>query len=100
MNSKLTVALAIAAGFVGGIASQRFMPPTVYAQAPTVAKEIRAQSFVIVDEKGVPRGAFGIDKKHRPTIEITDSKGHASWSEFQGGFVLCGRCKPSLVPPQ
>jgi hypothetical protein len=39
------------------------MPVTAYAQSPATAPaEIRAQKFIVVDENGVPRGAFGMDK--------------------------------------
>ena len=77
MSTKTTIFLAIAAGFLGGIASQHISPPMVHAQAqPLIPKEIRAESFVIVDENGIPRGAFGIDKKGFPTVEATDAKGH------------------------
>lgn len=47
-----------------------------------------------------PVELFGISKKHGPMVEITDTKGRARWSEFQGDRILCGHCKPDLVPPR
>jgi hypothetical protein len=104
MSNKTTITLALTAGFIGGIASQRIMPKAVYAQTQTPALEIRAQSFVVVDQKGVPRGAFGIDRQNGwPTVEITDPKGHAYWARFFGTFTPFHRVqngRPILVPQQ
>src|ERR1700722_3080145 len=90
MNSKFTIAMALAAGFIGGLASGYFGPSPVYAQAPALPQEIRAQRFVLVDEAGVARGAFGIGTDGAPEFEIADSKGHVSacgfkpWSHVHG----------------
>jgi hypothetical protein len=60
MSHKTTIALALAAGFIGGIVSQRIMPAPVLAQEQTpVPREIRAHQFVLVDDTGVDRGIFG-----------------------------------------
>ena len=77
MSNKTTIVLALAAGFLGGIVSQHIAPPPVYAQAqPAVPREIRAESFVIVDTNGVPRGAFAVNGKNgRPMIETRDRNG-------------------------
>jgi len=99
MNTKTTISLAIAAGFLGGIASQSISPIMAHAQAqPPIPKEIRAESFVIVDENGLPRGAFGIDKKGFPMVEATDAKGHVYWIRWGESFF--GKGKPSLAPLQ
>lgn len=92
MNTRTTVALALAAGFLGGIASQYIMPAPVWAQAQTsVPREIRAHTFVLVDEAGVSRGVFGFDKNRRPTIELMDVQGH-TWGftkvPFRHGEML------------
>jgi hypothetical protein len=100
MDTKATVVLAFAAGLTGGIVSQRIINTPVYAQEPTPAtKEIRAEKFVLVDDNGFPRGAFGIGTKDGwPTLEVIDKKGHL-WRarlddpSFGGG-------KPSVVPPK
>jgi hypothetical protein len=96
MCTKVTLTLAVVAGFLGGIVSQHIALTPVFAQASTPAtKEIRAEKFVIVDENGLPRGAFGIDKKHGwPTVEITDAKGHPYGARFLRND------KPTVVPQQ
>ena len=75
MNTKITIAIGLVAGFVGGAIFHYIrspLPVQAQAQAPT---EIRAQKFVIVDEHGLPRGAFGINPKDGwPIIEMTGEK--------------------------
>jgi hypothetical protein len=82
MSTKTTFALALAAGFLGGIISQHITPPRVFAQSPSPApKEIRAESFVIVDANGKPRGAFGISEKWGPAVRnhrFQGSRHHSS----------------------
>ncbi len=39
MNTKLIVILALAAGFLGGLASRYAVPAPVYAQAPALPQE-------------------------------------------------------------
>jgi hypothetical protein len=87
MSTKTTVVLALAAGFAGGVVSQRIVPAPPYAQAPTpMPKEVRVEEFVIVNENGLPRGAFGIDKKDGwPTIEIIDAKRHLNRTRWGDG---------------
>jgi hypothetical protein len=78
MNTRATVVLAFAAGLTGGIVSQRIINTPIYAQVPTpTTREIRAEKFVLVDDNGLPRGAFGIGTKDGwPTLEVTDKKGY------------------------
>jgi len=76
MSTKTTVVLALAAGFVGGIISQRIVPATVSAQQQaSVSPEIRAHKFLLTDEAGVSRGVFGFDKYQCPNLEVMDAKG-------------------------
>jgi hypothetical protein len=75
MSNKFTVLLAATAGLAGGFLSRYLLPSPVYAQPPTVQQEVRAQKFVLVDEGGVPRGAFGIETDGTVQIEVTDQKG-------------------------
>jgi hypothetical protein len=76
MSTRTTLILAIAAGFAGGIISQRIALTPVFAQAPVApAAEIRAQKFVLVDENGKARGVFGLETNGSPFVEITDAKG-------------------------
>jgi hypothetical protein len=83
MNTKTTVAIALAAGFIGGMASPRLVPAPVWAQEQvSVRQEIRAHKFVLVDEAGVSRGVLGFDKYQRPSIEMMDVKGN-TWG-FRG----------------
>jgi hypothetical protein len=75
MSNKFTVLFAVIAGFAGGFLSRYASPSSVHAQAPTVQQEVRAQKFVLVDERGGSRGAFGIETDGTVQIEITDNKG-------------------------
>src|SRR5579863_8560799 len=90
MTTKPTLALALAAGFIGGIASQYVMPAPVWAQA-SIPRDIRAHKFVLVDEAGVSRGVFGFDQYQRPSIELMDTQGH-TWGftkiPFRHGEML------------
>jgi hypothetical protein len=93
--------MAVAAGFFGGIVSQHLALLAVFAQTSTpVAKEIRAEKFVIVDENGLPRGAFGINPKDGwPTIEYTGEKGQLRYVKwYPAGWT--GKGKSSVVPQQ
>ncbi len=101
MSTKSTVVFAFAAGLAGGIVSQRIFVSPVYAQAPTSApSEIRAERFVIVDDNGLPRGAFGFSTKDDwPILEITDKKGHA-WQARLQSSAFFGNAKPFVVPPK
>ncbi len=74
MNRKqyaLIVTLALIAGLIGGIISTRFI---------WHLKEIRAESFTIVDKWGKNRGHFGfIDEweyHNFPVMELRDSDGN------------------------
>jgi hypothetical protein len=82
MSTKFTITLALAAGFIGGLASRYLRPAQVYAQAPASPQDIRAQKFVLVDENGVARGVFGFEASGAPAIEIIDSKGEVFATEF------------------
>ena len=75
MSNKFTVFLAATAGFAGGFLSRYASPSPAYAQAPTVQQEVRARKFVLVDENGSTRGAFGIETDGTVQIEVTDDKG-------------------------
>ena len=83
MNIRFTIALAVAARFLGGLAARCFKSAPGHAQAQAVLPEIRAHKFILVDEVGVPRGVFGIEENGTPLIEIEDSKGHVFASPYQ-----------------
>jgi hypothetical protein len=98
MTNKTTVLLAMIAGFLGGVVSQHVGLVTAHAQN-SPPQEVRAARFVIVDETGAPRGAFGLDKKGVPTMEGTDNKGQLyTFRWFIGGFIH--KPKPSVIPAQ
>ncbi|SPE28700.1 hypothetical protein SBA3_1480018 [Candidatus Sulfopaludibacter sp. SbA3] len=76
MRTTLTIALALGAGYLGGLASHYGLPTSVYAQAPAApTAEIRAQKFVLVGANGVARGVFGIEANGAPVVEIVSDKG-------------------------
>jgi hypothetical protein len=59
MHRKLNLVFALAAGLLGGFLSRYITPMPVLAQMQTAApKEIQAQSFVVVDDKGNVVGTF------------------------------------------
>ena len=62
MNNKLSISLALAAGLVGGSFNRYLTPMAAFAQnqAP-VTKEIRAQSFTLVDASNRTVGTFTVD---------------------------------------
>jgi hypothetical protein len=81
MNRKVNFALALAAGLLGGALSRYLTPTTVLAQAQAPAsKEIRAQSFVLVNKQGIPLGRIGFDSDGVPNITLVDMDGRTIWS--------------------
>ena len=67
LNRTLALALAFAAGLLGGALSRGAVPTLVFAQAESTApKEIRAQRFTLVDEHGTMRGIFAIEPPALP----------------------------------
>src|SRR5215469_9665788 len=73
MSNRITIALALVAGFIGGVMSH--LPMSVHAQTPPPAPaEIRAQKFVLVDENGTPRGVFGFRSDDSPDIQLRFGK--------------------------
>ena len=89
---KLNVPLSIAAGLLGGLLSHYIWTPPVHAQsAESAPKEIRAQSFVLVDSKGVAQGVFSVDESGRiPTIKLHDGYGQEIWQAGGSGIRLIG----------
>ena len=78
---KLNLTLALAAGLLGGILSHyAVVTPIAHAQMQTLApKEIQAQSFVLVDERGEISGVFAFDDQGRPIIRLFH-EGREIWS--------------------
>jgi hypothetical protein len=108
MNNKLTITIALLAGLLGGQITRFLSPSPAFAQNPAqpVTKEIRAQSFTLVDASGFPVGTFtaevpGISVQLRPglpngqpaqvnrqpvRIVLRDARGREIWSA--GGSAL------------
>ena len=59
MSKSLTIVLALSAGLAGGLLSRYVAPTAAHAQNPQqTPKEVRAQSFVLVDSADRPVGTF------------------------------------------
>jgi hypothetical protein len=84
MSTKTTLAFAVAAGFIGGIASQHLTPAPVWAQDQgVVQQEIRAHKFVLVDETGEDRGVIGFAEFKgiaHPTIQMMEDADGRMWT--------------------
>ena len=78
---KLNLTLSLAAGLLGGVISHyALVTPVAKAQAQTVApKEVRAQSFVLMSERGELGGTMAFDAQGRPMIRLL-YKGHEIFS--------------------
>jgi len=62
MNKTLSLALAVVAGLLGGVLTRYIAPPAAFAQNQAPAtKEIRAQSFTLVDSSNRTVGTFTVD---------------------------------------
>ena len=79
MNWKTNLIFALAAGLLGGLISRYVNPIPAYAQTPAAPKEIRAQSFVLVNEQSRPCGLIGFDPQGNPIIKLLDERGHLLW---------------------
>jgi len=96
MHRGLRLSLTLGVGLSGGLLSRYIAPPAVLAQAGA-QKEIRAQSFVLMDEKnnivGVfkpsesPNGGFGTT----PTVVLLDRNGREIWRAGLSTRVLSER---------
>ena len=78
---RLNLALALAAGFAGGVCSHFLAPPALQAEVPAPPPaELRARSFLLVNEKGAVRGTFSMDGNGRPALRLFDVNGREVWS--------------------
>jgi hypothetical protein len=91
MNRTLTIALAVVSGLLGGLLTRYIAPPAAYAQnSASSPKEIRAQSFTLVDPAGRVLGTFvpeprlgfaiGAVGPVPGRILLLDSNGREIWS--------------------
>jgi hypothetical protein len=90
---KFNFSLALAAGLLGGFLSRNLTLPLAHAAA--VTKEVRAQSFTLVDGMDRAVGTFTVDptfEVRRPNssiqgkIVLRDAGGHELWSA--GGSAI------------
>jgi hypothetical protein len=95
MNQKWTLPLALAAGFVGSALFHGLSLVSVHAQVPSASpKELRARSFVLVDDSDTVLGRFAVGNpsigfrgRVRPKfgyIQLFDSSGNEIWTS---GFM-------------
>lgn len=93
-----TATCAMAAGFIGGIASQTFVLPLVaHAQTahfppptstePPAPRELIADRFVMVDPEGHVRGELKLEKGN-PEIVLYRADGQVAWKAPMGPHVL------------
>ena len=81
---KASTVLAFAAGLLGGVASRYLAPQPVHAESyPT---EVRARSFVLVNEQGTVLGTF-TEESGRPALKLFDGSRHEIWSVGGGSGV-------------
>ena len=110
MTKTITLALALVAGLLGGLLTRYMAPPAAFAQnQPSITKEIRAQSFALVDASNRLVGTFTIEPlpstfsfRQNPQspnnlfvtdtvvpaymVVVRDSSGHKIWSA--GGSMI------------
>jgi hypothetical protein len=70
MKALLGIAMAVIAGFIGGVAGTLAV---LHHDQPVVQKSLRAREFELVDENGQVVSIWGIDQYHNPLIAFTPS---------------------------
>ncbi len=84
--NKRTIALSLAAGLIGGALSHYLTPQLVHAESQgSPLKEVRAESFLLVNEKGIVVGRLSNDGR-RPAIRLFDEHGEEFWSAGGNGI--------------
>ena len=79
MNLR-TIALSLAAGLLGGVLSHYLSPQPVHAESSvTSQKEIRAETFLLVNEQGTVVGKLSNDHG-RAALRLFDKNGSEIWS--------------------
>lgn len=78
MNAKLNLAIAVAAGFAGGMLSHQIWPTPVHAQSSSGVVIRSAESLrlpvYLVNESGAVAASFTIDSDGQPNIKLFDAK--------------------------
>lgn len=88
---KLNMVLSIGAGLLGGFLSHYVWSQPVHADGfPTTVNEVRAQSFVLVDSRGMVQGVFKADSSIQgpATIELLNAQGREIWRAGNNGLQL------------
>ena len=77
---RKNIILSIGAGLLGGVISHSISPQPVHAQTPTArTKEVRAETFVLVNEDGLVLGKLSHDGG-RAMFQLFDRQGREIWS--------------------
>ena len=90
MNRTFFLSLALGAGLLGGVLSRYVAPVPAFAQA-TTQKEIKSQSFVLVDDKDNIVGTFKPSADRRPAVVLLDRDGREIWRAGVSAKVLSER---------
>jgi hypothetical protein len=85
------VILALLAGLLGGGLVTRYVaPPVAFAQNPApVTREVRAQSFTLVDSLDHAAATFSVEPRGpgQARIVLHDSRGREIWSAGGSGML-------------
>ena len=76
--NKRNFVLPLAAGLLGGAVSHYVCPQLVHAQS-RATQELRAERFVLVNEKGTVLGTLS-DEGGRSSLKLFDESGREIWS--------------------
>ncbi len=113
MSRRLTVLIALAAGLAGGLLSRYLVTPVVFAQnQPQVTKEVRAQSFTVVDaadhaigtfsfepDPGAPRlGSLQDSRNPRPAIPLGPGPGRIVLRDSGGNEIWSAGSRVKIQP--
>ena len=90
MNRTFNLSLALGAGLTGGLLSRYIAPLPAFAQAQA-QREIKAQSFVLVDDKDNIVGTLKPSADRRPTVVLLDRNGREIWRAGVSAKVLSER---------
>jgi len=90
MNRTFTLSLALGAGLMGGLLSRYIAPLPAFAQTQA-QREIKAQSFVLVDDKDNIVGTFKPSADRTPTVVLQDRNGRELWRAGVAAKVLSER---------
>jgi hypothetical protein len=90
MNRTFVLPLTLAAGLLGDVLSRYITPVPAFAQ-PQTQKEVKARSFVLVDDKDNIVGTFKPSADRIPTVVLLDRTGREIWRAGVSAKVLTER---------